>query len=81
MENRFSQQGSLHYTPEHCLVNGGVPFILVENATCFNWLQHEFLLRSPAQTTLTSTKKGGIYHEKTGFPNRDPYIIHLNIAL
>ena len=43
-------QGSLHYTPEHCLVNGGFNLYFgVEKATCFKWLQNEFLLRSPVQ--------------------------------
>ena len=32
-----NQQGSLHYTPEHCLVNGGVPLFWPEKVTCFNW--------------------------------------------
>ena len=32
------QHGSLHYTPEHCLVNGGVQLYFgVEKATCFKW--------------------------------------------
>ena len=32
-------QGSLH-TPEHCLVNGGFPLVLLEEATCFKWSQN-----------------------------------------
>ena len=32
------QQGSLHYTPEHCPLNGGVNLYFgVEKATCFKW--------------------------------------------
>ena len=34
----LEKQGSWHYPPEHCLVNGGVP-LFVEK-TCFKWLQH-----------------------------------------
>ena len=30
------QQGSLHYTPEHCLVNGGVPLFWWRKP-CFKW--------------------------------------------
>ena len=41
-------QGSLHYTPKHCLVNGGKPLYFgVEKATCFKWLQNGDLLRAP----------------------------------
>ena len=40
------QQGSLHYTPEHCLVNGGF-FILVEKAMF--QMGKMYLLRSPVQ--------------------------------
>ena len=29
-------QGSLHYTPEHCLVNGGFP-LFWWNKPCFKW--------------------------------------------
>ena len=40
------KQGSLHYTPEHCLVNGGVPlFISVEKANVSNGCKM-YLLRS-----------------------------------
>ena len=38
--------GSLHYTPEHCLVNGGVPLYLVEKAMF--QIGKMYLLRSPA---------------------------------
>ena len=30
----------MHYTPEHCLVNRGVPYFGVEKATFLKWLQH-----------------------------------------
>ena len=30
------KQGSLHYTPEHCLVDGGFPLFWWKK-TCFNW--------------------------------------------
>ena len=31
-----SLQGSLHYTPEHCLVDGGVPLFWLKKP-CFKW--------------------------------------------
>ena len=37
------EQGSLHYTPEHCLVNGGVP--------SFWRMGKMYLLRSPVEYT------------------------------
>ena len=40
------QQGSLHYAPEHCLVNGGVPIFWVDKAM-FK-MGKMYLLRSPA---------------------------------
>ena len=42
------QQGFLHYTPEHCLVNGGFP-LFWRKKPYFKWLQNGDLLRSPAQ--------------------------------
>ena len=33
------KQGSLHYAPEHCLVNGGFPLFWWKKP-CFNWLQN-----------------------------------------
>ena len=33
---RTVQQGSLHYTPEHCLVNGGFPLFRWKKP-CFKW--------------------------------------------
>ena len=38
-------QGSLHYTPKPC--KWWCPFIFVEKAPCFKWLQNGDLLRSP----------------------------------
>ena len=53
--NRLSAllQGSLHYTPEHCLVNGGFP-LLVEKA--MSQMGKMYLLRSPAKISETWTK-------------------------
>ena len=34
-----AQQGSLHYTPEHCLVNGGFPLFCWKK-TCFKFGRH-----------------------------------------
>ena len=41
------QQGSLHYTSEHCLVNGGFP-VFWWKEPCFKWANW-YLLRSPVQ--------------------------------
>ena len=48
-------QGSLRYTPEDCLVNGGVPSFLVEN-TMFQ-MGKLYLLRSPADRKGHSHKE------------------------
>ena len=50
------QQGSLHYTPEHCLVNGGFLYFGVEKAVV--QLGQMYLLRSPVQKPLFSVAKG-----------------------
>ena len=42
------RQGSLHYTPKHCLVNGGFP-LFCRHKPCFEWWQNEFLSRRPAE--------------------------------
>ena len=44
------KQGSLHYTPEHCLVHGGFPLFWWKKP-CFKWLQNGDLLRSPVEAT------------------------------
>ena len=44
-------QGPLHYTPEHCLINGGFP-LLWWTKPCFKWA-NMYLLRSPDKV-LTS---------------------------
>ena len=49
------QQGSLHYTPEHCLVNDGFPFFWVEKAM-FR-MGKMYLLRSPV-----GEKAPGLFH-------------------
>ena len=56
MGTPVEQQGSLHYTPEHCLVNGGVLFILVEKDVF--QLGNMYLLRSPEQPSQLFSDPG-----------------------
>ena len=46
------EQGSLHYTPDHCLCRWWCPFILVEKNHDSNGQTH--LLRSPVEVALSS---------------------------
>ena len=46
------EQGSLHDTPEHCLVNGGFPFVLVSNGC------NMYLLRSPEEIRPEPNRQG-----------------------
>ena len=52
LTHRLVQQGSLH-TPEQCNLYMVVsPYFGVEQATCFKWLQTEFLFRRPVQNPI-----------------------------
>ena len=49
------EQGSLHYTPEHCLVIAGFQLYFgVEKAIASNGLQNGFILRRPVEFYLLS---------------------------
>ena len=48
----MTKQGSLHYTPEHCLVNGGFPLFWVGKSHVSNGC-NMYLLRSPAKLPLS----------------------------
>ena len=50
-----TQQGSLHYTPEHCLGNGGFP-VLWWKTPCFKWGKM-YLLREPCTSTTVPQKE------------------------
>ena len=49
-------QGSLHFTPEHCLVNGGVPLFLVLKKQHVSNGCNMYLLRNPVMDSLVSAK-------------------------
>ena len=56
------EQGSLHNTPEHCLVNGGVLLLWRKNAMF--QMGNIYLLRSPAEepfATLSGKKQGSVF--------------------
>ena len=74
----------MHYTPGHCLVNGGVPLFWWKEP-CFNWLQHVSFLRSPAVSTglkeasSCATSKGkGVIIEQVSLHVRPTYKLALN---
>ena len=50
------KQGSLHYTPEHCLVNGGVPLFWSKKPHVSNGCKM-YLLRSPVKIALLTANE------------------------
>ena len=56
-------QGSLHSTPEHCLVNGGFPLVWWKKP-CFQ-MGKLYLLRSPVQTLQFSSDRDYVLSPRT----------------
>ena len=50
------QQGSLHSTPEHCLVNGGFPLFWWKKPCCFKWANVSFKEPSSRSSARTPRK-------------------------
>ena len=69
----FRKHGSSHFTPEHCLVNGGFPLFVGGKSNMFQ-MGKTYLLRSPGKPYLKDSVEfhqlpTGDFHSGPG-PNR-----------